>query len=384
MKKDVLTGPPDRFSQSSHNQTTRNAICLCTDRRMMIPALFVADSVKFHAGASGNRFDVIVFSEPSEVTDVHRQWMEQRNILFCDDLDLSRQQGVGKFQDRLSPATLMKLSLAEHLAGRYEKILYLDCDLTIHDDVGSIFSLDTAPFALAAVPSGRILVDLTEKRRQEIENHLGNLGMTRPYRFFNSGVLYIGVDRWNREDLGNRALDFIRQNPDLCFLPDEHGLNAVLDGNFAQLSPIWNARPPQRWRRKALEIARPVIIHYTDKHKPWRPFGYQKRLFSNRSAYRLYNNFIKESPWPGWLNEQWSWRDFYLNIRWEIRRLLNKMKGTLEEPTLEQRRAYINAVRRYVAEERFFDVEQGVVIRENGKLRLKTGLAADEISGKNN
>jgi len=375
MKKDVLTGPPDRFSQSSHNQTTRNAVCLCTDRRMMIPALFVADAVKSYSGASDNRFDVIVFSEPSEVTDVHRQWMEQRNIQFCGEMDLSRQQGVGKFSGRLSPATLMKLSLAEHLAGRYDKILYLDCDMTIHDDVTPLFSLDTAPFALAAVPSGRIVADLSEKQRKEMEDQFHALGMTKPYRFFNTGVLYIDVERWNRENLGARALDFIRQNPDLCFLPDEHGLNAVLDGNIAELSPIWNARPPQRWRRKALEIARPVIIHYTGKHKPWRPFGYQKRLFSNRSAYRLYKDFIKESPWPVWLGEQWGWRDFYLNIRWEIRRILHKMKGTLEEPTAKQRRAYINALRRFYAEGRFVDVEQGSVIRESGTLRLKTMAA---------
>jgi len=375
MKKDVLTGPPDRFSQSSHNQTTRNAICLCTDRRMMIPSLFVADSVKFHAGASGNRFDIIVFSEPSEVTDVHRQWMEQRNILFCDDMDLSRQQGVGKFQGRISPATLMKLSLAEHLAGQYDKILYLDCDLTIHDDVAPIFSLDTAPFALAAVPSGRILVELSERQRQETEDHFHNLGMTKPYRYFNSGVLYIGVDRWNREDLGNRALDFIRQNPDLCFLPDEHGLNAVLDGNFAQLSPIWNARPPQRWRRVPFGFAIPVIIHHAGEPKPWRRFCYGKGLFPDLAAYRLYKDFLRDSPWPKWLSEQWGWRDFYLNIRGEIGRIVRRLRGTLEEPSTEQRREYIEAVRRFYAEVRFADVEQGIAIRENGKIRLKTTAA---------
>lgn len=375
MKKDVLTGPPDRFSQSSHNQTTRNAICLCTDRRMMIPALFVADSVKSHAGASGNRFDVIVFSEPSEVTDVHRQWMEQRNILFCDDMDLSRQQGVGKFQGRISPATLMKLSLAEHLAGQYDKILYLDCDLTIHDDVAPIFSLDTAPFALAAVPSGRILVELSERQRQETEDHFHNLGMTKPYRFFNSGVLYIDVARWNREDLGNRALEFIRQNPDLCFLPDEHALNAVLDGNIAELSPIWNMRPPPRWRKGKLNIARPVIIHHAGEPKPWRRFCYGKGLFPDLGAYRLYEDFLRDSPWPKWLSEQWGWRDFYLNIRGEIGRIVRRLRGTLEEPSTEQRREYIEAVRRFYAEVRFADVEQGIAIRENGKIRLKTTAA---------
>jgi lipopolysaccharide biosynthesis glycosyltransferase len=374
MKNNLAGGSQVSFSQPTQKKTTRNAVCLCTDQRMMIPALFVADSVKSYAGASDNRFDIIVFAEPSEVTEVQRRWMEERGILLCDDMDMSRQHGVGKFQDRLSPATLMKLSLAEHLADRYDKILYLDCDLTIHDDVGSIFSLDTAPFALAAAPSGRILVDLIEKQRQEFENQCHDLGMTRPYRFFNTGVLYIDVERWNSENLGDRALAFIRQNPDLCSLPDEHALNAVLDGNMAELSPVWNARRP-RWWKGGPNFPRPVIFHHAGEPKPWRRFCYGRGLFSDLSAYRLYEDFLRDSPWPKWLSEQWGWRDFYLNIRGEIGRIKRRLKGTLEEPSAKQRRGYNEAVRRFYAEEPFADVEQGIVIRENGTLRLKTTAA---------
>jgi hypothetical protein len=56
--------------------------------------------------------------------------------------------------------------------------------------------------------------------------------------------------------------------------------------------------------------------------------------------------------------------------------------GTLEEPSAQHRRAFIDAVRRFYAEERFVDVEQGIVIRENGKLRLKTKVPVDENLGK--
>ena len=371
MKNNLAASSPDCLSPTSTQQKTRNAVCLCTDRRMMIPALFVAHSVKSYAGASGNRFDVMVFSEPSEVTDVHRQWMEQRHILFCDDMDMSRLLSVGKIQGRLSPATLMKLSLAEHLAGIYDKILYLDCDVTIHDDVAPLFSLGTAPFALAAVPSGRILVALSERQRRETEDHFHALGMTRPYRFFNTGVLYIDVERWNRENLGGRALDFIRQNLDLCFLPDEHGLNAVLDGKIAQLSSIWNAPPLPRWRKVPFGFTSPVIIHHAGFAKPWRRFCWGKELFSDLAVYRLYEAFLRDSPWPTWLGEQWGWRDFYLNTKGEIGRIVRRLTGTLEEPTAGERRAYIDAVRQYYAEERFVDVEQGIAICENGKIRLK-------------
>ena len=372
MKNNPAIGSPDSFSPILKPQKTRYAVCLCTDRRMLIPALFVADSVKSHSGASDNCFEIMIFAEPSEVTDVHRRWMEQRNIMLCDDMDMTHLRGVGKIQGRLSPATLMKLSLAEHLAGQYDKILYLDCDLTIHEDVTPIFCLDTAPFALAAVPSGRILVALSERERQETEDHWQALGMSKPYRFFNTGVLFIDVERWNRENIGAQTLDFIRQNFDLCTLPDEHGLNAVLDGKIAQLSSLWNTFPLPRWRKVPFGFTSPVIIHHAGLVKPWRRFCWGKELFSDLAVYRLYEDFLRNSPWPTWLKEQWGWRDFYLNIKGEIGRTVRRLNGTLEEPTAKQRREYYEAVQRYYAKERFTDVEQGIAIRENGKIRLKT------------
>jgi lipopolysaccharide biosynthesis glycosyltransferase len=375
MKENFQTGNLNSAG-TFYKQRTRNAVCLCTDRRMLIPALFVANAVKSYSKCSDNRFDTIIFAEPSEVTDVHRSWMEQRGILLCEDMDMSRMQGICKFMERLSPATLVKLSLAEHLAGRYDKILYLDCDLTIHGDISSIFSLDTAPFALAAVPAGRILAGLSEKQLKETEDHFHELGMTKPYRYFNAGVLYLDVKRWNSEELGNRALEFIRQNPDLCFLPDEDALNAILDGNIAELSPMWNARLQPRWHKKGtIGIASPAIIHHTGNEKPWRRFVYGKPLFfHDLTAYRLYKDFLRDSPWPGWLGEQWDWHDLYMNIRGEAGRILHKLRlrGEWEEPSARQRKAYDDAVRQYYEEARFVDEAQGIVIREDGKLRLRS------------
>lgn len=371
MKKTLGESGTGALFSDSRQQKTRNAVCLCADRRMLIPALFVADSIRSHSHTSSNRFDLIVFSEPSEVTDVHRQWMEQRGILLCDEMDMSYLPGFEKFCKRLSTATLMKLLLAEYLAGQYDRILYLDCDLTIHGDVAAIFSLETAPFVLAAVPAGRIVEDLSERSRQQMQEHFCALGMTKPYRYFNSGVLYIDVARWNRENLGHRTLDFIRQNPELCPLPDEDGLNAVLDGNIAQLSPIWNTRPAPRWRKVPFDFSNPVIIHHAGRLKPWRRFCHGRALFRDLAAYRLYEDFLRGSPWPNWLDEQWGWRDFYLNVKSEIGRIARRLTGKLDEPGRQQRKAYIEALRRFHAEESFADVEQRLAVRENGRIRLK-------------
>src|SRR5690606_29239989 len=136
-----------------------------------------------------------------------------------------------------------------HLAGRYDRLLYLDCDLTIHGDVGALFSLDMSGYSLAAVPAGRISAGIEPSRLAAQLRHFGALGMTPPYRYFNAGVLLIDVVTWNRRGIGELALSFIRENPELCELPDEDALNAVLDGDFMELSPVWNIEPRRDWRR---------------------------------------------------------------------------------------------------------------------------------------
>jgi lipopolysaccharide biosynthesis glycosyltransferase len=189
---------------------------------MIIPALFVADSVNRAAG-SARPFDTLVLTGPSDVSKVHRQWTSEHGIELRDDLDVSPVGDIPMLQERLSAATLMKLLLPGFLADRYDMILYLDSDLTIHDDVSSIFALDTGNFPLAAVPSARVWEGRSKAERQWTEEHFRALGMTPPYRFFNTGVLLIDVGKWNREGLGNRTLNFIRQNPDLCFSPTSTG-----------------------------------------------------------------------------------------------------------------------------------------------------------------
>ncbi len=277
---------------------SRNAVCFCTDRRMLIPALFVAKSILSRRSPSSVPFDVIIFAAPSEVDDVQHRWMDEQGIKLCDDLDMTRLRGVAKIQDRLSEATLVKLVIAEQLAGRYDKILYLDADLTIHGDISLLFRLDTGEFPFAAVSSGRSWTYHRAVEWERAVEHFRALGLTPPYRFFNTGVLYIDVGKWNEADIAGRTLAFIRKNAELCFLPDEHGLNGVIDGRHSALSPIWNAGPRLPWRARVADVVKPVIIHHIGFNKPWRRFGYGKRLFPDLTAYRLYEVFLPKRPGP--------------------------------------------------------------------------------------
>ena len=245
------------------------------------------------------------------------------------------------------------------------KILYLDADLTIHDDLAPIFSLDTKDFPLAAVPSARVETDWNRKQRQTEHAHFRALGMTEPFRYV---VLLIDVSHWNSDELTTRTLDFLRRNPTLWRLPDEDALNAVLDGRLAELSPVWNLQAPMWANREVREMVEPVIIHYVGHNKPWRRYRRKMRLMEHRAAYRLYREFVRETPWSAWLSEQWSLRDLRDSLVYERRQLARQIKGRGAADA--ERRAHIDAYRQYCAQAVFADVEQGIVRRDGGRLRL--------------
>ena len=344
----------------------RDAACLCVDARMAIPALFVADAVKRAAMAAGSDFDVVVVTTPGQLDAGQRAFAASRGILVDESFDARLLEGFEIRSWRLTSATLMKLFLPRHFGERYRRILYLDADLTIHGDLGALFRLELGAHALAAVPSGRIWLDRPDWERRQAEATCAALGMTPPYRFFNTGVLLIDVANWRRERLLERTLEFLARNAALCTLPDEHALNAVLDGRLLELSPIWNTRPEQYRPNCPL----PVIVHYAGSRKPWRRFSPHKRLFEQREAYRLYAAFLRETPWPDWLRRQWTLRDFFASLRHELRVLVERLRrpSPLRDPA--RRAAFEAELREQYRGARFVDVAQGITVEREGRLQL--------------
>ncbi|MGE5722298.1 MAG: glycosyltransferase family 8 protein [Sphingomonadales bacterium] len=343
----------------------KNAICLCVDRNMIVPALFVACAVARHANRGRDDHDLVIVVPPGDLDAAHRDFARSRNILIDETMELDSIRDIRVSEARLSSATLMRLLLAGHYEGKYEKILYLDADLTIHEGPGRLFDIDMEGHSLAAVPSGRVLSDLPDKEAKRITSHFSALGMTPPYRYFNAGVMLIDPSKWMKERITERALDFVRKNPELCALPDEDALNAVLDGAFLELSPIWNARPDRLWASDF----EPAIVHYAGVSKPWIRFGRYKRFRELRSAYRCYAKFIGQTPWPTYLRSRWGFKDVCGSMVREGEYLVSTLIAALSGKKSGKRRAFREEYRKFTHESDFADVRQGLATRERGFIR---------------
>jgi lipopolysaccharide biosynthesis glycosyltransferase len=101
-------------------------------------------------------------------------------------------------------------------------------------------------------------------------------------------------------------------------------------------------------------------MHYAGPNKPWKRFRKFKRLFEHRDAYRLYEEFFRETPWSDWLSSQWTWADLLGSLRHEVTAACIKwtVKNPLRDPV--RRAAYEAELTNYKATTRYADIEQNL------------------------
>jgi lipopolysaccharide biosynthesis glycosyltransferase len=172
--------------------------------------------------------------------------------------------------------------LIPDLFPRYEKMLYLDCDMIAVEDISAIFDVDMGDCCIAAVrDSYSFRSVLTEK--DKIQKNAGSqeiLQATLAHRYFNSGLVLFDLRRIRRE------IDFGLLWKTAMAKPwpyhDQDVLNHVFAGCVHFLHCRWNfcdvilldkksADFPQEIKDELSEAAAsPGIVHYLFPcRKPW-------------------------------------------------------------------------------------------------------------------
>lgn len=174
----------------------------------------------------------------------------------------------------VSKAAYFRLALADIMPDDIEKVIYLDVDLLVCDDIKNLWQNDIKKYALAAVPDFGIMASnrLCRQKKEVI-------GLPKGKEYFNSGVLLINLKKWRQENYTKQILEIINENQ----FPhhDQDALNKLFMNNWLTLDLRWNIIPPvynlfpkvlfnKFFRKQALEAKRnPAIVHYAGRYKPW-------------------------------------------------------------------------------------------------------------------
>jgi len=194
----------------------------------------------------------------------------------------------------ISNVTYYRLLCARILPRELVKVLYLDSDMIVRASLNALWQTLTEDCALAAV----------QESPKGVARQLALLGLPPNTPYFNAGMMLINLAYWREQLVGERALQFLKQNGDKAEYWDQDALNVVLDGRWIPVSAVWNFKA--LYENYVIEVrdTDPSIVHFTGPTKPW-DWGWRftsQRFGSEYHKYRLttpWREYIPENR-PGW------------------------------------------------------------------------------------
>jgi lipopolysaccharide biosynthesis glycosyltransferase len=173
-----------------------------------------------------------------------------------------------------------------------DRILYLDADTLVVDDLRPLWNEDMRGCVLAAV------TNVTPRMHRSWP---AKLGIADPQCYFNSGVMLMDLARLRADDAASRLIGYGRGR-DLMWW-DQDALNVIYGGQRLPLHPRWNCMntlfllPEARETFGPIAVAEacrdPAIVHFEGPGatKPWHylcKHPYRGDYLRHRAA----------SPWP--------------------------------------------------------------------------------------
>lgn len=175
-------------------------------------------------------------------------------------------------------ATYNRILIAQFLHPNVKRLLYLDADTLC---VGRLTELEKISFG------EKILFAVPDQGQQWLVEHRRNLGFARDEVYYNSGVLYIDLARWNERELSKRMLQLLRER--YLSMQDQDALNLIARRSIGEL--------PVRFNQFVLlkEAPQPIpsdsiILHFAGQLKPWQPW-------CNDPRRELYDEYRARSQW---------------------------------------------------------------------------------------
>jgi lipopolysaccharide biosynthesis glycosyltransferase len=162
----------------------------------------------------------------------------------------------------ISKVTFARFMLPQIFAEGVSRVLYLDADVLVLDDLEPLWDMDLKGAVIGAVLDN---LDVHSKACDP-----GYEDVPRVRHYFNAGVLLIDLDRWRKECVSENAMEYLRCHPHTPYA-DQDALNVACDGHWTALDPRWNFQ--QHNRAAILDMVpaqRPKIVHFVTGTKPWK------------------------------------------------------------------------------------------------------------------
>lgn len=202
-------------------------------------------------------------------------------------------------QERGSLSTFARLYMAELLPESAKRVLYLDCDLLVMDDISELAHMDMQGMLCAGVR------DCISAARLRYD------GLSAKNVYINAGVMLIDLELWRRERISAVFEKYSDSYGGNVQYADQGIVNGALKGRILALEPKYNCytamydfsyselmtfrKPPVYYSYEEIEKAKnePCIVHFTTSFLSLRPW------FSGctHPCFGKWNEYRKKTPW---------------------------------------------------------------------------------------
>ncbi|MDA5387769.1 glycosyltransferase family 8 protein [Loigolactobacillus backii] len=181
-----------------------------------------------------------------------------------------------------------RLLAQRYLPDDLTRILYLDVDILVINDLAVLYQLDLGKHLYAAASHSALTNNVTEPLNKI------RLGNYEAESYYNSGIMLLNLQLIRAQVKTADIVDYIEQNKMALLLPDQDVLNGLYGHqikkipderyNFdARHSPLYYALSNGQWDLDWV-IKNTVILHFCGRDKPW------KKDYHNRYA-GLYKHY---------------------------------------------------------------------------------------------
>lgn len=203
------------------------------------------------------------------------------------------------YSNRWPKSAYNRLYAGQILPRIVDKIIYLDCDTIVNDDISEMWNIEMKDKCIYGVK------DCIGKR------YFKSIGLTSNEIYVNAGVLLMNVREIRKSDISDMISKFLKNNSKRIYYADQDILNGVFKEKKGVLAPEYDVmtlqaiykyddvlklrKPNNYYSREEYEcMNRNVkIIHYTTCMMCIRPWF----INSNHPYYKQFENYRKKTKW---------------------------------------------------------------------------------------
>ncbi len=180
-----------------------------------------------------------------------------------------------KVPNTIAISAYSRLFLAEIISMDIDKIVYLDCDIIINNDLSEIWSVALENYHIGAV------LDTLPDNKSKI-----TIGLSHEDEYINSGMLLINLKKWREDKIQEKFINFLLKHNGNVHHHDQGIINAICKKKLilhpkynlssSYLShPYWllnKTNTPFYTETEVIEAKEnPVIVHFTEGfyNRPW-------------------------------------------------------------------------------------------------------------------